>query len=763
MMKKIVPMWKSKSLFTMLLISFLTIIGLLVSFAFFSSFILKNKIYDEIIKYNDANLETAVAGYEKQFKFVSTTLLNFYINDKVSALRKMTERTDYVMMSAVRAELQASVSNPFLFLDNIILYFKRNDMVLEKEGTNKAETMFAKFYKSDRYPPEYWKRQFEESYNSRMLPSAPFVEVALQANHSKGTLLPLIVKSKFVDDMYMIAMLDADRLFQSLHASINRTFYILDADGQLIYSSALNGRTDIPVSFEWGERWTKRGTDYFFYQKGPETGFTYVNIIPAKSISSQLLKLNSVLVILLIVSVAISIGASVLFTIRFNNPIQKMIRSVLQLNRVKPLHSRIQEFDLLSSKIGQILESNENINNDLVKKNSLLRTYAFTNRIKEIYMNAHDFGDLAETDKPFVFILFRFRFKEEPEARLQDGTNKELYFFREYIDLTLTQNHKETVTFQTEKDRILSVVSVNPDEADVADTLEQIIRPFEADRTSCIPTIALSDIYPDSSHFTKAYEQVQIRIGMRVLNDEIQIIDRSPAKQPKFAFTGLQEHELEAKLTSGSEEAAFLWMKRILEQMEKNQETAETVATFALETADLLNRIIMKVNGRLLNECEAPELVYKQIKGFYSYRQFEKWFENLLQSAVHGLKKASENRDPIISYVFHYLENHYNTDISLDMLSEHLNITANYLSTYFKDKTGLNISDCLNDLRVRKAKEMLCHVDHKIVEIATNVGYQNVNSFIRMFKRFTGVTPGEFRKMHAASPESSMREGDASI
>jgi len=114
------------------------------------------------------------------------------------------------------------------------------------------------------------------------------------------------------------------------------------------------------------------------------------------------------------------------------------------------------------------------------------------------------------------------------------------------------------------------------------------------------------------------------------------------------------------------------------------------------------------------------------------------------------IRRKTENHDPITSFVMTYINEHLDEDINLDMMADKLNITSGYLSTYFKEKTGLNFSDYLNDLRIRAAKDMLQNLDLRIQDVAARVGYHNVNSFIRMFKRHAGMTPGEFRKKYAS-------------
>ncbi|KRE36419.1 helix-turn-helix domain-containing protein [Paenibacillus sp. Soil724D2] len=48
--------------------------------------------------------------------------------------------------------------------------------------------------------------------------------------------------------------------------------------------------------------------------------------------------------------------------------------------------------------------------------------------------------------------------------------------------------------------------------------------------------------------------------------------------------------------------------------------------------------------------------------------------------------------------------------------------------------------------RIRKAKEMLLEPGSRIQDVARKAGYQNMNSFNRMFKKFSDITPSEFRK-----------------
>ncbi|WP_433923756.1 helix-turn-helix domain-containing protein [Paenibacillus taichungensis] len=130
-------------------------------------------------------------------------------------------------------------------------------------------------------------------------------------------------------------------------------------------------------------------------------------------------------------------------------------------------------------------------------------------------------------------------------------------------------------------------------------------------------------------------------------------------------------------------------------------------------------------------------------------QQYREWLQALAQPVLAAVRSQLETRDPVITFVLDYLDHHYGEDINLNIVADKLNLTSGYLSSIFKEKTNINFSEYLNNLRVERAKELLVNVDLRIQDIATQVGYQNVNSFIRMFKRRYGLTPGEYRKRHA--------------
>ncbi|QJD82793.1 response regulator transcription factor [Cohnella herbarum] len=126
----------------------------------------------------------------------------------------------------------------------------------------------------------------------------------------------------------------------------------------------------------------------------------------------------------------------------------------------------------------------------------------------------------------------------------------------------------------------------------------------------------------------------------------------------------------------------------------------------------------------------------------------------VLKDAAAGLFSGrmttlDERTNRIVNKLNQHVREHLDGDLSLDRLSELVHLNSSYLSTMYKQYTGFNLSDYISALRVEKAKEMLEDSSWKIHEISVNVGFGTAGYFTRFFKKFTGLTPQEYRNGHA--------------
>lgn len=129
-----------------------------------------------------------------------------------------------------------------------------------------------------------------------------------------------------------------------------------------------------------------------------------------------------------------------------------------------------------------------------------------------------------------------------------------------------------------------------------------------------------------------------------------------------------------------------------------------------------------------------------------SMAQLEAWCLGLLGKLSAEMdRETRDSRSDLVRLVHLYVETHLSEDISLQAISDHVNLNPSYLSRIYKLETGQSISDYIYGLRMEKAAHYLRSTGMKIYEITAKLGYQYAPYFIKVFKQHFGVTPQEYR------------------
>lgn len=110
---------------------------------------------------------------------------------------------------------------------------------------------------------------------------------------------------------------------------------------------------------------------------------------------------------------------------------------------------------------------------------------------------------------------------------------------------------------------------------------------------------------------------------------------------------------------------------------------------------------------------------------------------------VAGEKNSSLDH-MLTETMLHFIHSSFDKDISLLDLAQHVKMSPNYISFIFKANVGQNFKDYLNTYRVRQAKQLIEEGDYTVNDIASRVGCNNTNTFIRIFKKEEGVSPGQY-------------------
>ena len=178
-------------------------------------------------------------------------------------------------------------------------------------------------------------------------------------------------------------------------------------------------------------------------------------------------------------------------------------------------------------------------------------------------------------------------------------------------------------------------------------------------------------------------------------------------------------------------------------------------------SADYLSRVAEDVGGArlmpffkdsLLKDAHLAALLSRFHKSLAAQAPKAEWESLVLRALAHLVRYHADPRltalppareHPAVRTACEYIEEHYAEDISLSTLGGLVALSPYYFSRAFERETGLPPHGYLENVRIRKAREFLDQGE-SLVSAALSAGYSDQSHFTHRFKRFLGVTPGQY-------------------
>ena len=136
----------------------------------------------------------------------------------------------------------------------------------------------------------------------------------------------------------------------------------------------------------------------------------------------------------------------------------------------------------------------------------------------------------------------------------------------------------------------------------------------------------------------------------------------------------------------------------------------------------------------------------RELQSCSDMESLRNWFLDKTREICTKMEDSKEKEAvSVIDRAKAYIDENFRRDISLDDVSREVDISPYYFSKLFKQETGKNFIEYLTEIRLKNARELLQNSQLSIKEICVQSGYGDPNYFSRIFKKYEGVTPSEFR------------------
>ncbi|AWB43196.1 DNA-binding response regulator [Paenibacillus sp. CAA11] len=176
------------------------------------------------------------------------------------------------------------------------------------------------------------------------------------------------------------------------------------------------------------------------------------------------------------------------------------------------------------------------------------------------------------------------------------------------------------------------------------------------------------------------------------------------------------------------------------------------------EISTQVNRIVF--DQAFLEFGNAAEDVlkqYKQSENLYRFRTLYEYYQQTLRLMLRLSEYIQQMRSvhredqpqPEMEKAVKFIHEHFNKNLNMAIVSNHISLNYTYFSQAFKEYTGESFVMYLKKVRIAEAKRLLENSRLKVYEISARVGFEQVKQFHRVFRELEGISAEEYRSKYA--------------
>ncbi|RCX13495.1 two-component system response regulator YesN [Anaerobacterium chartisolvens] len=218
-------------------------------------------------------------------------------------------------------------------------------------------------------------------------------------------------------------------------------------------------------------------------------------------------------------------------------------------------------------------------------------------------------------------------------------------------------------------------------------------------------------------------------------------------------------HTLELYLESGQRDKFFETLIRLIDPLKAIRSKNSNIAIEAYYKVAL--SLLSYINRCKLTQKIAFCIDQNRLMRIDKHESWEEGVEYIysLSDIIFKIQSEEQNKraDSEINHIQGFIEQHLSEDLSLVRLAEQVYLNPSYLSRLYKQVTGTNLSDFIDNARRKKAKELLEKQSVKIHEVAKSVGYESAASFTRFFRKVAGCSPQEYHEAYLTGKQMTTK------
>ncbi|MCR2802480.1 AraC family transcriptional regulator [Paenibacillus soyae] len=533
--------------------------------------------------------------------------------------------------------------------------------------------------------------------------------------------------------------------------------FIMDSNNQILFRSSGDAAESLSVFPDWNDRGTGTFTDTIegvestiTLESSDTTGWKYVSVFPTDVFWERTRAIQTMNLLGLVACMVIGGMVIYYFSRKNYNPV-KQLMSVFSRGPQEVRGADLDEYSFIRNSVLETIRERDDINNKHVQQLKVLQNYYLGRLLKGQADRSMPLAEMAKThhlawtSDRFAVLLFYIE---------SDGVDEAVLSLSPFIVsniMTDVVKDRLPLHFTDVDGTLAAVVNVDPEREhswkdDIEDALAQASE-FISARYDLRFTMSGSELQTGIHGIHQAFLQsLEAQEYRMVLGEEMLIWygDVQPSGSGYF-FTVNDQMILINFLKADEFEKAKQMVDRVAHQAFQSQASLEIAKFVLLDVATTLIKTIPEQEQSGIAWDEWRPL--KRLLGCATKADFHRELLDILERVVAVLrcKPTVQTSVGIGDKVLEYVSEHYNDkNLSVSLIGDHFRLSPQYVSRLFREQTGQGLHDYISQTRVEAAKKLLLE-GTSIDETAGQVGFASGHAFIRVFKKYEGITPGKYK------------------
>lgn len=640
-----------------------------------------------------------------------------------------------------------------------LVYYPNSEYALINGGYISQEDSYERAGKNYGYTYEEWKALLNQRNNRKFLVDSKTGEISYIST------LPM---HKTAINMNVILGLDGDYIQDILSKldGMNGGILLMDADNQILTSHSME-QIDIesfPEKIVVGEGYQSVSIDGVRMMASciqlERADLKVVSVIPYREFWSTALRSLTVFYVALALCIFTGLAVSYFFSVWKHRTWGKL--NAIAKGRLEGGgSSMISRNKQIAEAIEDIVEEYDSMQNQLASvdtmKRELLVSSALKGRIRaeEIELVLKKNGVSYEIGN-YVVVLFKLNsFERFFDTEEQKGSEQDIRLIKQaVISIVQEMNQEFPCEILNVDEKIVCIVDFGS--LDKEECYEQITqfaqstRELALERLSVLLTISISDVHKHVFSLQNAYSEAfrvmeyQIAMGDELVMNYMEMVKKT---QMSYLYSLENETALIHWIFEGKDKEALQLFDEIYEKNIVNINGSEELSRCLMWN---LTASVLRAESELRDRIELPDMqnFLESIKKEATLHEAKLILTGRIKRMCEEVSKTKGKKGDFIAVqVKEYIQEHYaDSNLSNSQIADHFRMNNTYLSTFFKEKTGMNLLSYIHKVRLDKAKELLITTDLTLEEISGRVGCNNSVSLTRLFKKYESVTPAVYRK-----------------